>query len=278
MLVAHNNSSKNKSFMAVARLPNSSLVSRSGFTLIELSIVLVIIGLIVGGVLVGRDLIFTSQINSQITQFSKMTSAMHTFQVKYNSLPGDMNETQQKQNNFTDYYVYGDGNGLVNDDIGFAPASFSWDHEPILFFSHLSDAGLTENYTYHYPNPSGFLSPTAAIPTLKINYAGGFIAVSYNGYVWYFAGINNNAAATAYLGSFSSPVFKPLEAYSMDRKIDDGIPGTGNVIAVVLPSVAAGDPTPIMDNTDSQCVTTSAATAYNLSSSSIWCRLMIKAQ
>lgn len=249
-----------------------------GFTLIELSIVLVIIGLIVGGVLVGRDLINSSHINAQLTQFSKMTAAMHTFQVKYNSLPGDMREAQERQLGFTDYYYYGDGNGLINDDIGFAPASFSWDHEPIMFFSHLSQAGLTEHYTYHYPNPTGFLSPTAAIPTLKMNNAGGFIAVSYNGYVWYFAGINNNAAATAYLGSFSSPVFKPVEAQSIDRKIDDGVPARGNVISVILPSVAAGDPTPIMDDTASQCVTASDMLTYNMSSSALWCRLMVKAQ
>lgn len=49
-----------------------------GFTLIELSIVLVIIGLIVGGVLVGKDLIIASEVRSQIGQIEKYNTAVHT--------------------------------------------------------------------------------------------------------------------------------------------------------------------------------------------------------
>lgn len=45
--------------------------NQSGFTLIELSIVLVIIGLIVGGVLVGRDLIKAAEVRAQVSQIEK---------------------------------------------------------------------------------------------------------------------------------------------------------------------------------------------------------------
>src|SRR5689334_20830022 len=64
--------------------------SESGFTLIELSIVLVIIGLIVGGVLVGQDMIKAAQIRATVAQIEKYNTAVNTFRNKYNALPGDM--------------------------------------------------------------------------------------------------------------------------------------------------------------------------------------------
>ena len=54
-----------------------------GFTLIELSIVIVIIGLIVGGVLVGRDLIRASQLRGLISEVEEFKTAANTFRLKY---------------------------------------------------------------------------------------------------------------------------------------------------------------------------------------------------
>ena len=71
------------------RLSDERMIRNSAFTLLELSIVLVIIGLIVGGVMVGRDLIEASKIRAQVTQFSDIETQINTFNVKYNCLPGD---------------------------------------------------------------------------------------------------------------------------------------------------------------------------------------------
>lgn len=60
-----------------------------GFTLIELSMVLVIIALVVGGVLVGRDLIYTAEMNQAIKQISMLNTQVLAFKLKYNCLPGD---------------------------------------------------------------------------------------------------------------------------------------------------------------------------------------------
>lgn len=62
---------------------------RTGFTLIEVSIVLVIIGLIIGGVLVGRDLIRAAEVRATIAQFERFNVAANAFRNKYNCLPGD---------------------------------------------------------------------------------------------------------------------------------------------------------------------------------------------
>lgn len=60
-----------------------------GFTLIELSIVLVIIGLLVGGILVGQSLIDSAKISNFVSLISESDAAVNAFEAKYNGLPGD---------------------------------------------------------------------------------------------------------------------------------------------------------------------------------------------
>src|ERR1700722_13434195 len=61
----------------------------SGFTLVEMSIVLVIIALLTGGIFVGSSLIRTSQLRSVVSDIQKLVSATNEFQVKYGCIPGD---------------------------------------------------------------------------------------------------------------------------------------------------------------------------------------------
>ena len=85
-----------------ARFASERLVHRrSGFTLIELSIVLVIIGLLVGGILVGQDLIRAAGAHAQISQIEKYNSAVNTFYGKYGAMPGDINANTASQFGFT---------------------------------------------------------------------------------------------------------------------------------------------------------------------------------
>ncbi len=96
-------------------LPDKSAI-KAGFTLIEMSIVLVIIGLIVGSVLVGQDLINAAGIRAQISQIEKYNTAVRTFQVKYGYLPGDIPNPYAAQFGFASRGQYageGDGNGVL---------------------------------------------------------------------------------------------------------------------------------------------------------------------
>jgi prepilin-type N-terminal cleavage/methylation domain-containing protein len=61
------------------------------FSLIELVVVLVIIGLIVGGITSGQNLIRSAQLQSVVTDKKKYESAIAAFQERYFQLPGDMN-------------------------------------------------------------------------------------------------------------------------------------------------------------------------------------------
>src|SRR5665213_3036991 len=92
---------------------------KTGFTLIELSIVLVIIGLIVGGILVGQDLIKAAEVRAQISQIEKYDQAVNTFRAKFNAIPGDMAVATASQFGFTNTNCTGgvgmrDGNGLLD--------------------------------------------------------------------------------------------------------------------------------------------------------------------
>src|ERR1700690_34231 len=124
---------------------------KSGFTLVELSIVLVIIGLIIGGVLVGRDLISAAEIRAQISQIEKYQTAVNTFRVKYGYLPGDIPDPAASQYGFGARGTYageGDGDGVIKGVLSNvnAPGNVNgllpFSGETEMFWVDLSKAGL----------------------------------------------------------------------------------------------------------------------------------------
>lgn len=110
----------------------------AGFTLIELSIVLVIIGLIVGGILVGRELIHTAQLRGVLTEIEKFETARMAFKLKYNCFPGDCASAIN----------FGLGNSGNGNDLIEAYCYYSTSDEPYLYWQHLAAAGLISgNFT-----------------------------------------------------------------------------------------------------------------------------------
>ncbi len=226
----------------------------NGFTLIELSIVLVIIGLIVGGVLVGQDLIKAAAVRATISQIEKYNTAVNTFRGKFAALPGDMNSATALQFGFAargQYTGEGDGNGVIQGITADAASSYNGltasAGETAVFWVDLSAAGLIDgsfNTASETILPASTVAGTGVdlyFPQAKIG-RGNYVYVwsadvftpgdgnpGQNGTTNYF-GISAITQLVTY-NMYSLPALTVQEAYNIDKKMDDGFPSTGRVIA-----------------------------------------------
>jgi len=234
---------------------------RSGFTLIELSIVLVIIGLVVGGVMVGRVLIQQAEIRAMVTQIQQYDTAYRTFQVKYGCIPGDCpNATDFFGMNYTVVAggcppSGGAGNGNGNGDgkiyafPGYENGSY-WLCETQQALESLSRSNFL---------PSKVISPCAPGNLAffqGINESCGYFytddlygaVVSQKTVSINFTGVT--PGSTIYAGALS-----PVQLRLIDEKIDDGKPLAGRFRGLDASLLSGGS---IIANS---CVTSGA---YNL--------------
>ncbi|MDR0695269.1 MAG: type II secretion system GspH family protein [Holosporales bacterium] len=118
-------------------------MSLSGFSLIEISMVLLVIGIIAGGVLKGRDLIEAAQLRSVASDFHSIQVAYLNYINSHGALPGDDSGASAK---FGSEVSNGDGNGETS----------SSDAKSI--FAHLYAAGLIEAKDFKVPKIGGSYS------------------------------------------------------------------------------------------------------------------------
>lgn len=211
---------------------------RAGFTLIELSIVLVIIGLIVGGVLAGNHLIQVAQMRATVQQTDSYKAAMSTFRVKYNGMPGDLMATAAA--NFgmqtrSGADGHGDGDGLLESCSGGRSPTVAG-CETVLFWRDLSYANLIGE---------SFTTATDALATIPAGSSGLYYPTSklgrgvfipfYESLDSNFLKVGNHLALTKLTSTDGSgnytvaSVVTPWESWQIDQKIDDGLPNTGFV-------------------------------------------------
>ncbi len=229
----------------------------AGFTLLELSIVLVIIGLIVGGALVGKDLIDAAAIRAEISQIEKYNTAVNTFRVKYDALPGDMNANTAAAFGFAprgQYAGEGDGNGILEGITANGPGQDGpvWETggETTMFWSDLTYAnGTNVNLIEGSYSAASETIPVASItgtlldayfPAAKIG-MGNYIYV-YNDYhnrLNYYALAVPGAACGApdcirNGDTATYPGITAAQAFAIDSKIDDGLPQWGRVLTQLV--------------------------------------------
>jgi prepilin-type N-terminal cleavage/methylation domain-containing protein len=238
--------------------------AKQGFTLVELSIVLVIIGLILGGVMVGRSMIRSMQVNRVASDLEAYAAAAQMFVDKYQGLPGDM----ANATTFWSSTIVANGNG--NGQINYASAA-SVAGEEFGAWEQMALAGLIKGKFSGVAGGSGVDDATVGINVPASSMSGG-------GYQWRFLG-TSAASAYYYDGSYGNIIFfgrkvasgpmhaaglSPEEAYQIDAKIDDGLPGVGNVRTMIGAYAT-------------NCATTSIPTtaAYNITAySGIACQLV----
>lgn len=207
-----------------------------GFTLVELAIVMIIIGLLIGGILKGQELIINAQIASTISQLKGIDAAVSTFDDKYNALPGDMRNATSRIPNCTAGNDCVPGGGTQgNRRIDTAPDA-AQANEAISFFIQLSKADLLTGISTELGDTFG-----GTLPAADVN--GGFhIGHSRGTSAADFQNIEDSTDVRAghYLILTSVPqsaigddsvLLTPNQAQRIDTKLDDGNGDDGSVRA-----------------------------------------------
>lgn len=240
---------------------------RSGFTLVELSIVIVIIGLLIAAVTAGVEMINQAKLRAVISDFKKYEVAVLAFRARYYQLPGDMI-------NAADYFAscaqtQSNCNGGGDDKINYhAPVGFTeGGNESVKIFRHLYLAGMIteagtilipDSYSNHNSNASSGYFPLS-------RYTGSsYVIVSSN----FDAGSTVNPRQTCFNGSALFPPWTPQEAataiyitqthndgqistncrggispsqaHQIDKKIDDGSESAGSLTGATTGLVRGG--------------------------------------
>ncbi len=207
----------------------------NAFTLIELSIILIIISLIVGGIIGGKALIRSSQIRSITQDIAQIRTAINNYKLQYDALPGDHSTA-------LDYFgiancptiassqCNGDGNHKL-DDI----SAGKYDKEGLRAWQHLTLSQLYPgNYTGVYDlGTTGLSGATLGlnIPSSSITQTGYWL----RGFETIFSRPSNflrigKSQATGGRWPWSGFLL-PAEAKQLDRKLDNGSAISGSILA-----------------------------------------------
>lgn len=206
-----------------------------GFTLVELSIVLVIIGLVIGGVLVGQDLVTSAQVRGQLRQFDEINTATNTFRLKFNAMPGDYSQAVSRLGAVADAgaactVCTGDGNGnnLLDDSDG-ATGGYGdqGNNEMLRFWHHLGLASFLAGGGSGDGTAAqvGTTWPKSKIGNLGIVAFFSTISVPGGGQLNYYMG-KSAGDLTTY-----TTLFSPKQAEEIDQKIDNGLANSGSIRA-----------------------------------------------
>jgi prepilin-type N-terminal cleavage/methylation domain-containing protein len=210
-----------------------------GFTLVELSIVLVIIGLIVGGVVGGQALIASAKISSTVSDFSKYKTAYNAFDLQYDAIPGDFAEA-------SDYWTTtesGNGNGQI--EYTFTAPATSGQDEAYQAWLHMA---LSEIITSS-ADGNGVASATnltiAEDVAVKSEIKGGYFHIGFNtihGKSTNYLNLTGAGLFSKTSGTGGIDVLSPKQAMQIDKKLDDGSAATGGLRAMNSSADDSGAP------------------------------------
>ena len=197
--------------------------NQAGFTLVELSIVLVIIGLIVSGVLAGQALIQQAKVRGQLRQIEEIKTAIGAFQTKYSFLPGDLPNPTRFFSTIA-ATTLPDGDGFIEGVVETVGTEASHAFQELFLAGLIQDTA--PNATNVVPakvrKTSGLLLNSGA--TTTANYLIFGSTLTYVPASNSYTGVDNLGTNAGLSGS---------ESYALDSKIDDARPTTGTFFVIL---------------------------------------------
>ena len=230
-----------------------SLNQQRGFTLVEIAIVLIIIGLLLGGILQGQELIASARVRNIADQNSGVQAAYYGFIDRYRQVPGDWNGASAAQAIPGVNTTIGGGNDSGRLD---AVGGNEW-QEPLALWHQLSLAGFIQgNYV------GGTSAPTAADANLAPRNAfNGFLAM-------YRSDDYDDANTPSERLNLVLGAGIPVEILrELDLKVDDGLPQTG----VLRHAVSSGAALGTHAQSTANCVDASAPPVWNIAGNETLC-------
>jgi len=222
-------------------------MAKRAFSLLELTIVLVLISLLTSAVITGQRIVANSKITNLAAQYNDLKTAYANFVSTYDAYPGDFSNATR-----TIGSSVSDGDGDTKIEIG---------------------GGIVEDAIAHL-SAARFIAPGLATYMPLQNWKDGYAKIYYK-----LLNDNSTISGTTYLDTKSNFVqighdtateealLIPREAFQFDNKMDDGKPQSGNVVYKIYSTT-----TPVVS--DATCV--SSSIAYKLDSSTVGCNLAIK--
>jgi prepilin-type N-terminal cleavage/methylation domain-containing protein len=218
--------------------------TQAGFTLIELAIVLVIMGLIAGGVLTSQHLIRSAELKNLTAKIDSYNQAVLRFRTKYYALPGDIGKAQNlwgaelvancPGSSATPSTGVATCNGNEDGKITFAPGA-GFGNEAFRAWQHLANADMVDG---SFTGVDGGLSNSHALvgenaPVLPFANVTAVITYLGSSSVEDFAGDLKNVLLVGQpnvgKGYPDMPFLRAEDALNIDEKQDDGAPGTGSI-------------------------------------------------
>jgi len=200
---------------------------QSGFTLIEIAIVLVIIGLLLGGILKGQELINNARVKNLASDFRNIPVFIYGYQDKFRALPGDDIAASTHMSNADNASTPGTlGNGKIEGNWNSNTAT----DESFLFWQHVRLAGLAPGST-----------DTAALDYRPVNAVGSRLGIQ---------------SAAPFTGMTSGTYFICSSGISgkfakqLDSQLDDGNTAAGSMMAGPVADGTTGGTAALVDTTN----------------------------